>query len=725
MLTLAADNDWMLGMAKWIPTLPFLSMVICGLLCCSKSESVRKLAAWVTVAAIAGAFVCATFVSSGLATMLADQSPDVPTTHAIVHFFQWINIGDFAANFSFYIDSLTIVMLYVVTGIGTLIAIYAAGYMAGDAGYPRFFAYISLFIFAMTCLVLADNLLLLYLGWEGVGAASYLLIGYYCRKPSAVNAAKKAFIVNRVGDFGFALGLMCIFVVFGTIQYGDFLPAASELLHTADHSQLAGESLKAYTQASPYWDGTTAEPGPTMILLAIPFLLMLGAFGKSAQLPLHVWLPDAMEGPTPVSALIHAATMVTAGVYMIARLIPVFQLNEAALMWIAVTGAVTALFAATIALCQYDLKRVWAYSTLSQLGYMFLGVGVLGTMGAVFHLYTHAFFKALLFLTAGSVMHALAGQLDLRKMSGLRHKMPVTCWLMFAGCLALAGVPFTAGFFSKDTILTDAMIASPVLGLIGVATALLTAFYTFRLWFRVFWGPEQYEMGDEHHGYSPTEHPWIFEDDAHGHDDAHGDDHGHDDHAHHEPHEMPWAMNGPLLILAVGAIAAGFMFNGWMGGQIDASSAHVTHHYANDAEAVAAHDAHHHMHVIISWVSGGGAVLMIALAYYFHVLRRDKTEAIAERFKGVVKVLYNKYYIDELYEAVIRKPLNMIGGWGSFMVDRLLVDGVVVDWLLGRSPRGVGQAMRPMLRGALQGYGLTMGLGLVAILAVVAWKVLT
>lgn len=735
LITLASTSP---EFAKWIPVLPFLAMVFCGLLGCFrfKSGAMYKLPAYVVIAALGGSFI--------LSAMTASQVMGHDATGHVVHFFEWINIGNFTSNFSYYIDTLTCVMLLVVTGIGTLIAIYASGYMEGDEGYFRFFAYIGLFIFAMTNLVMGDNLLVLFLGWEGVGVASYLLIGFYYRKPSAAAAAKKAFIVNRVGDFGFALGLMLVFMVFGSIQYAEILPAAQHVLSgdTAIVSEAATEV------------GTMRANG-SLMLLAIPFLLMLGAFGKSAQLPLHVWLPDAMEGPTPVSALIHAATMVTAGVYMIARLLPLFQLNPASLMTVAIVGGVTAFFAATIALVQYDIKRIWAYSTLSQLGYMFLGVGcaglvaindythmyVNGAYGAVFHLFTHAFFKALLFLTAGSVMHALAGQLDLRKMSGLRHKMPVTCWLMFIGCLCLAGVPFTSGWFSKDVILTDAMYHYPVLGVIGVLTAFMTAYYTFRLWFRVFMGPEKYEMGNEHHGY---------EMDGHGHDD-----HGHDDHHHHEPHEMPWSMNGPLVVLAVGALLVGVLcgdmfakdHHGWMNSAVSNSSAAVVKYEvpprgtgtivdphgdlpatltdANKADAEHAQHRYHLIHTVMSWGVGVvGTGLAIFLAFVFHLKRRELADTYAAKFRAVHTFLYNKWYVDELYHAAIVTPLRKLGYILWVLVDRMILDGAIIDGLFTGVPKWIGKAHQTLQRGALQGYALSMGVGVVIMMVIwfIAYK---
>ncbi|MEX2673673.1 MAG: NADH-quinone oxidoreductase subunit L [Phycisphaeraceae bacterium] len=700
-MTTLATTDSPLQIATWIPTLPFLAMIVCGILACLRSPKAREAAGWVTVGAIGLAFLtsCVVFFRYG---GLADT-----TQGETVHYFQWINIGDFAANFSYFIDSLTSIMLFVVTGIGTLIAIYAIGYMKGDEGFARFFAYINLFIFAMTSLVMADNLVLLYLGWEGVGAASYLLIGYYYRKPSASAAAKKAFIVNRVGDFGFALGLMGIFLVFGTVQY----------MNVDGTGFLQSASSASAVQATGWQD--------TLLLSAIPFLLMLGAFGKSAQLPLHTWLPDAMEGPTPVSALIHAATMVTAGVYMIARLIPVFQLSEYALPVVATVGAVTALFAATIAMCQYDIKRIWAYSTVSQLGFMFLGVGVLGTVGAVFHLTTHAFFKALLFLTAGSVMHALAGQLDLRKMSGLIRVMPVTGWLMFIGCLALAGFPFTAGFYSKDTILADALAAYPILGWIAIFTAFLTAFYTFRLWFRVFLGETKYEMGNEHHGYPMDEHT------AHDHTTAepqaaaqpqHAPAHDH----HAEPHEMPWLMNGPLVVLALGALFVGGLlyYTGFMAAMVNGSTAAVP-----DANIAAAfnttveqyHHDHHVAHNTAMISSIIAAIAGIALAYLFHLKRRDLADTVASMFAPLVTLFNRKYYVDELYDFCIVRPLHGLA-WVAYQIDRFVVDGIVT--IIAIIPRALAWPLRETQRGALHGYALQMAVGLAVLLlfVVATWK---
>ena len=395
--------------------------------------------------------------------------------------FTWIQAGGFRAAAGFFFDPLTAVMLCVVTGIGFLITVFSKGYMSGEGGYFRFFAYLGLFIFMMTILVMGENFVMLYLGWEGVGLCSYLLIGHYYEKPSAREAAKKAFLVNRIGDFGFGLGIMLIYVAFGTVSYfGQGVGTG-----TGVFEKCIGR-LSVDQQQYMTW---------------IPFLLMLGAFGKSAQFPLYVWLPDAMEGPTPVSALIHAATMVTAGVYMIVRCGTLFVGNGAAMATIAAVGTFTAIFAATIALRQFDLKKVFAYSTISQLGFMFAAVGVFAPVSAIFHLVTHAFFKALLFLSSGVVMHAMLGHLDMRKMSGLKRVLPKTNILMLVGCLALSGFPLLSGFFSKDEILAAAWQHSKLVWLVLLLTAFLTAYYTFRLYFQVFQGPRMVPDGPaEGHG---------------------------------------------------------------------------------------------------------------------------------------------------------------------------------------------------------------------------------
>ena len=448
----------------------------------------------------------------------------------------WITAGRFHADFAFSLDQLTMVMLLVVTGVGFLIHLYSAGYMAHEEGYWRFFAYLNLFMFFMLTLVLAENFLLMFVGWEGVGLASYLLIGFYYDRDSAANAGKKAFVVNRIGDFGFLLAMFLVIVHFGTLSF---------------HRVLA--SLATQPELHGGW------------LTAIALCLVLGAVGKSAQIPLYVWLPDAMEGPTPVSALIHAATMVTAGVYMIVRTHPIFDRSPFALSVVAIIGAGTALFAATIALVQTDIKRVLAYSTISQLGYMFLACGVAAYSSAIFHVVTHAFFKALLFLAAGSVIHALSGEQDMRKMGGLAKKIPVTFWTMTAGVIAISGIPPFAGFVSKDEILYETFLSpngGKILWFVGLVTAFLTSFYMFRLWYLTFSG-ESRAVATGPHTPEPGHHAEASKGLPTG--AAAIDTHEHDEHGHsHGVHESPWIMLGPLVILAVLSVVGGWM--GWPDG---------------------------------------------------------------------------------------------------------------------------------------------------------------
>jgi NADH-quinone oxidoreductase subunit L len=652
--------------------------------------------------------------------------------------------GFFAIKAGAFIDPLTCVMLAVVNGIGFLITVFAAGYMKGEEGYWRFFSYLGLFIFSMNCLVMGENLVMLYLGWEGVGLCSYLLIGYYYQKPAARDAARKAFIVNRIGDFGFALGIMLCFLAFGTVSYfGDPNVAGDGLLERA-----------ASVVTAPIAHGGAHGTFQQIALAWAPFLLMLGAFGKSAQFPLYVWLPDAMEGPTPVSALIHAATMVTAGVYMIARCGTLFVTNEAAMITVAAVGAFTALFAGSIALRQFDLKKVFAYSTVSQLGFMFVAVGCLAPVAGVFHLVTHAFFKALLFLSSGVVMHAMLGHLDMRKMSGLKTQLPMTRWLILIGCLALAGFPLTSGFFSKDEIVAAAMGKSTLLGLVMLATAFLTAYYTFRLYFRVFEGPTVVptEPAEGHHG-AHDDHA----DDAHGAHDAHaghgahasthavasssavhagdphesgvdkaaahntaGVGHGHGDHGHHN-HE-PLLMIAPLAVLAVGAIVAGFFnfpfhtlghFLGQSPSFIAASNMAVTA-YGGEVDTGMLGTGAGHIHFSVMLISAVVAVAGIGLAYLLHLKDRAKADQLAGSLSLFANAIENKYWVDELYNAVVVVPLRVIGHV-FFFVDRFIVDGLV--WLVGFVPQLSGFALRMTTqRGYLQGYALTMLLGVAAIL---------
>jgi NADH-quinone oxidoreductase subunit L len=688
--------------------LPLLSGVLC--LLCGWMKVRSKLPAALTIAALGGAF----------ATILRLQGV-VGETPVVVNLFDWISWtwGDgsrfhgFTANVDLYIDRLTVFWMLFVTGLGTLIALYASEYMESDVGkgYTRFFGAVSIFLFAMGCLVMGGNLVMLYLGWEGVGLASYLLIGYYFTKPEAVAAAKKAFIVNRIGDLGLALALFLTWQCYGTVEYA---------------------ALWKAIEAAPASSEWTAQ--------AIPWLLMLGAFGKSAQLPLYVWLPDAMEGPTPVSALIHAATMVTAGVYLIARMFPLFVVNPDALAAVAWVGGLTALLAATIGMAQYDMKRIWAYSTISQLGYMFLGLGVGTTFGASYHVFTHAFFKALLFLTAGAVMHGFAGQLDIRKLSGLL-KVPgfrLVSLLAVLGCFWLAAFPFTAAFFSKDEILVSAFTAKDervhLLGWIGLVVAALTAYYTFRVGFRVFFGPVKYEPGDEHH---------VHDDHGHGHDAGH--DHG--SHGHHgafHPHGPRWAIRVPLVLIAVGAILAGWpsyrtMLDhdapNWVRSQVAHSSAfagagdaaHAPHDGAASGDA---HGAHHLVlgmdaHTAVGRLGSLACIAGILVSLYLHLINRGAADALRRALMGsmatrwIVVGAERKWLVDEFYDWVIRLPLKVVANILS-AIDELLLDAGIVNGL-GGLPAAVGRLFRPLYGGVVQGYAVTMAGGVALVAAWVIW----
>ncbi|MCH2136727.1 MAG: NADH-quinone oxidoreductase subunit L [Phycisphaerales bacterium] len=673
------DLSWA-GLILW---LPLLSMVLCGI--CAIFKCRTKLPAWITVGCLAGSFITALFLWNHY------EAPG-----DVVHIVRWFDVawvgGGFSADISFYVDSLSLLWILFVTGLGTLIAFYASEYMEPDLGpgFCRFFAGVSVFLFAMSALVLADNLVLLYLGWEGVGFASYWLIGYYYTRPEAVAAAKKAFIVNRIGDLGLALAIWLCWTSFGTVQY-------DELVTVVESGQ--------FTAMTGDWS-----------VAAIPWLLMLAAFGKSAQLPLYVWLPDAMEGPTPVSALIHAATMVTAGVYLLARMYPLFLLDgdHSALHVVAWVGGLTALLAATIGMAQFDIKRIMAYSTVSQLGFMFMGLGVLTTYGAAYHVFTHAFFKAVLFLTCGAVMHGFAGQLDLRKLSGLRHikGWRITAWAMFVGCLCLAGFPFTSGYFSKDAILAEAFVTHgpgfEILGWIAIFTAGLTAYYTFRVWFRVCAGPVQYEPGDEHHG----------------------DDHGHDGHFH--PHAPRFAMNSVMAIIAVGALLAAVPYfmssdvkGGWIADMVhDSTAAEGIPAVRQAADA----EAHHgdilgfDPHVAMYWISGGVGFIGLCIAAWLHLFRRSDADALKRALAGnaliawLPRAMERKWYVDEIYHALIRAPLWVLSHV-FHAIDRIVIDLVIVDGI-ARLPRAFGRWMQPLATGGVQSSAAAMAGGVMLLILV-------
>jgi NADH-quinone oxidoreductase subunit L len=559
----------------------------------------------------------------------------------------WISVGSLHVDFGFVLDQLSLTMLLIITGVGFLIHIYSAGYMAHEKGYWRYFAYLNLFLFFMTVLVLAGNALLMFVGWEGVGLASYLLIGFWFQKTSAADAGKKAFVVNRIGDFGFLIGMFLLLANFGTLTFSE---------------------IATKIAANPGWTGG--------VLTCTAICLFIGATGKSAQIPLYVWLPDAMEGPTPVSALIHAATMVTAGVYMIARTHAIFDRSPAALAVVAIVGAATALFAATMGLVQTDIKRVLAYSTISQLGYMFLGCGVMAYSAGVFHLMTHAFFKALLFLAAGSVIHGIGGEQDLRKMGGLRKKLPVTFWTMTMGVVAISGIPPFAGFFSKDAILYAAFqqgTFGKVLWAVGLFTAFLTSFYMFRLWYLAFFGKQR----------APELHP----------------------------HESPWSMLGPLVILALLSIGGGWIgiekFNEWLAPVVGAHTVETTGgipEWAFSAIAVATG--------IIGWL----------IAHILYFAKPDQPAKLAASFAGPYKVLTNKYWVDEIYNTLIVKPLLMISRFLlEWVVEFAIIGGVV--WLLAGIALLSGAILQKWQSGNLRSYAAWLAAGAAALLlfALVPW----
>ena len=573
----------------------------------------------------------------------------------VVTLAQWIppialetvsGIGTFEVPWAFRLDPLSGMMILIVSGIGLLIHVYSVAYMDHEprGGYVRFFCYLNLFCFFMLTLVLGSNLLVMFVGWEGVGLCSYLLIGFWYHKQSASDAGKKAFVVNRIGDFGFILGIFLIFFTFGTLDFRAVAEAAA---------------------------GMPVEAGAFGVLSLICLLLFVGAVGKSAQIPLYVWLPDAMEGPTPVSALIHAATMVTAGVYMVARNAVLFTHAPEVMFIVAVIGVLTALMAATIGLVQTDIKKVLAYSTVSQLGYMFLATGVGAFAAGAFHLMTHAFFKALLFLGSGSVIHAMNEEQDMRKMGAMRLYMPVTFITMLIGTLAIAGIPPFSGFFSKDEILYRTFLESRWLWGLAAVTAGMTAFYMARLMFMTFWGEYRGpSWGGAGHG--GAEH------------EAHGEGHAH---AWHGPHESPRLMTGPLQLLAVGAVLAGFVgIPAALGGSnaiehfLEPSFVAEASHGEEGEHAVA--HLSHAAELGLMALSVLLAMGAIALAYHLYVRRPEKSERLAADFAGAHRVLTNKYYVDELYDATAVKG-TMSGARGLWTVDRNVVDGAVngTGWL--------------------------------------------
>jgi NADH-quinone oxidoreductase subunit L len=678
-------------MLSLIPLLPFTGFLINATL---GRRLTKGVSGAVACLAMLGAFGVS--VASALRLLALEPGPGRVIDE---HLYTWIAAGGFHADLAFRLDPLSMLMILVVTGIGSLIHIYSTAYMHEETSgeYARYFSYLNLFASFMLVLVLGANLLVMFIGWEGVGLCSYLLIGFWFKKQSAIDAGKKAFVVNRVGDFAFIIGIALTFVTFGTVDFREI-------------------ALKVAPMAP--------EIATFGTLSIITLLFFIGATGKSAQIPLYVWLPDAMEGPTPVSALIHAATMVTAGVYMIGRNAELYSHAPQTLQIVAVIGAATALMAGTIGLVQNDIKRVLAYSTVSQLGYMFLAMGVGAFAGGIFHLYTHAFFKALMFLGSGAVIHALHGEQDIRRMGGLKKELPITYWTFLIGALAIAGVPLLSGFFSKDEILYQTFSTGhTVLWVIGAVTSLLTAIYMFRLVFLTFHG-ERAAAGHDVHG--------------HG---GHG--HGHDEHGHGgHLHDAPPAMAAALIILALGSVVAGYVgvphalggdnrIHGFLESSFhpagehaaashDAPAAHApaeTAHAPAAAEHAVPADAHaaEQTELTLMGVSSAIALLGIGIAAYFFLFNRALADSVASRFASVHRTLLNKYWVDELYDATIVQPVK----WASDhvlwkVIDVWIIDGIVNG--VGVFVRGSAALMRMVQTGSIRTYAASLVLGVVLVL---------
>ena len=622
-----------------IPLLPLASFMITGLF---GKRYFKEKSHYLSVASVAASWALSMYVFYRI------EVGDV--FHWQIY--SWIVAGRFDVSIGILVDELTAIMLMVVSTVGFMVHIYSIGYMKGDEGYYRFFAYLNLFMFSMYMLVLADNYLLLYVFWEAVGLCSYLLISFWYHKKSAAYAGTKAFLVNRVGDFGFGLGIMLLFVSLGTLSY------------TGVFSQAEAGAIGGAT------------------LTAVCLLLFMGAMGKSAQFPLHVWLPDAMEGPTPVSSLIHAATMVNAGVYMVARSSPLFSQSETAMIVVAVVGGFTAIFAASIGLVQNDIKKVLAYSTISQLGYMFMALGVGAWTAGMFHLVAHGFFKGLLFLCSGSVIHAMGGEQDMRKMGGLRSKTKITYWTFVIGALAISGFPGAAGFFSKDAVLGGAFRGGYwYLWVVGLIAAFMTAFYMFRLIFMTFHGKPRDEEAFAH------------------------------------AHESPPSMTVPLIILAVPSIFTGIVLG------FPPEDGHIDHFLHSVFEFATGGETHQFALMdgglmLLSALVGIGGIL---LAWQFYIKRTELPALMGARFQFAHRTLLNKYWIDEFYAAVIVNPLRRFSDW----LWRVIDDGVIDAFINGmaRSFRSVGSGLRPIQAGEVHGYLLNMLLGL--LLLMVAFVILS
>lgn len=603
---------------------------------------------------------CLLMLAAAVSGAILFREVIVGGTPRIHDLFTWISSGDLNVKWSLRFDQLSVVMILVVNFVSTAVHVYSVGYMDHDDHKARFMAYLSLFTFAMLMLVTSNNFLQLFFGWEGVGLASYLLIGFWNEKDSANAAAVKAFVVNRVGDFGLALGIMAVFFLFGTLDYDTVFAAVADMQNAT--MSFMNHDIHA--------------------LSLIAALLFIGAMGKSAQLGLHTWLPDAMEGPTPVSALIHAATMVTAGVFLVARMSPIYEYTPEVMQFITVVGALTALIAATIGITQNDIKRVIAYSTMSQLGYMFFALGISAYSAAMFHLFTHAFFKALLFLGAGSVIHAMSGEQDMRKMGGIWKQIPVTYALMWIGSLALAGVPFLSGYYSKDLILEAEFAAHSRVGnfafACGIIAAFLTAFYSWRLIFMTF------------HGEAKADEKVM---------------------AH--IHESPRIMLYPLYFLAAGAVGAGIWGHKMFVGELREKF------WGESIRVFADHDtveAAHHVATWVKWLPVIIAVMGIALAYRFYMSRPDIPARLAVKFSWLYRLLFNKWYFDEIYDRLIVKPILEVGRDFWKMGDGKIIDGLGPDGVAHVVQDGASRA-REVQSGYVYHYAFAMLLGVVLLIS--------
>jgi NADH-quinone oxidoreductase subunit L len=622
----------MIALSPLIPLFPLIGFAINGFF--GKRIS-RGLAGFVACASVLAAFILSVMVFAAV------QSSDEKQN--IVKVFSWITSGTLDIPFEFLLDPLSVVFLLIITGVGFLIHVYSVGYMHDDAGYTRFFTYMNLFVFFMLLLVMGNNYLITFVGWEGVGLCSYLLIGFWYKNTEYNNAAKKAFVMNRIGDLGFLLGMILIFVTFGSITYTEVFDKAG----TADMSTVT----------------------------AIALLLFVGAMGKSAQLPLHTWLPDAMAGPTPVSALIHAATMVTAGIFMVARSNVFYSISETASFVVALVGGVTALFAATIGLFQNDIKKILAYSTVSQLGLMFLALGVGAYSTAVFHVTTHAFFKALLFLGAGSVIHAMGGEQDIRKMGGLKDKIRITFITMLIGTIAISGIPPFSGFFSKDEILAHTYAHNKVLWMVGMITSMLTAFYMFRLLFLTFYGNFRGTHAQEHH-----------------------------------LHESPPSMTIPLMVLAALSVIGGALGfpEFW----------HIPNWMAMNLEPIVKRPDYVKLDHSTEWMlmilATAGAVVSIYITWVVFMKNRVRPAESEAQLKPWQKLFYRKYFVDEIYDVLIRHPLDAASRFFWNIFDRQFIDGIVNS--TGDAVKAIGWSVRSIQTGNVGFYVMGMVIGLALIL---------